>query len=469
MKQKKVIISGLSGGSGKTLCSLGLSRNFVNAHAHVLPFKKGPDYIDTAWLSLAARKKAYNLDPFFLNAEALKQHFANVCTQTPDSIAFVEGNRGLYDGKDVQGSASTAELAVLLELPVILVINAQKCTRTLAAIVNGIVDFDKRLNFLGLIFNNTASTRHEKIIYESVKQYCQPELLGFIPRFKKNPLPERHLGLSLDTKSDESEIVLNEIAEVVKTHVNISYITQKIDELSKIDDGIQSKVIEISSKTTEPSVPKANIGYIMDKALWFYYTENLEALENEGAKLIKLSLFSSENWDNIDALYIGGGYPELYADEISRSAQLQRIKDYADKGMPIYAECGGFMLLTASICDTANKKHRMANIFDIDLHFHSKPQGLGYVEANVIAQNPYFPLNTSIIGHEFHYTLADKATQSTVFTLTKGVGMGNGKDALLYKNVFASYTHIYALSNPSWARNFTQLAIEQKESSNIID
>ncbi len=458
MKQKRIIISGLSGGSGKTLCSLALARNLLNMGENVLPFKKGPDYIDTAWLSLATKKKAYNLDPFFLDTQDLKEHFLKICMQEEDSLAFVEGNRGLYDGKDVLGSASTAELAAQLDLPILLVINAQKSTRTLAAIVNGIVEFDKRLNFLGLIFNNTASARHEKIIYESVKHYCNAEILGFLPRFKSNLLPERHLGLRLDTENDENENAINTIAQSAKEHINIENILEKLHNLNEIEK--PSSLQTLSNVRGEALV---NIGYIMDKAHWFYYNENLEALEEENAKLIKLSLFSSENWDKIDALYIGGGYPELYAEEISRSPMLAKIKQYAEENMPIYAECGGFMLLTKSISDTKNQRHTMANIFDVDLQFHAKPQGLGYVEAKVIAQNPYFALNTSIKGHEFHYTLADSCVEKPLFALSSGVGMGNGEDALLYKNTFASYTHIYAPANKMWAKNFVSLAIEHKK------
>ncbi len=456
MKQRRLIISGLSGGSGKTLVSLALSRILLDKGEKVLPFKKGPDYIDAAWLSLAAKRKTYNLDPFFLEASELKQHFLEICSQEENAIAFVEGNRGLYDGKDVQGSSSTAELAALLDLPIILTINAQKCTRTLAAIVNGIVSFDKRLTYAGLIFNNVASTRHEKIIYDCVKEYCEPEVLGFIPRFRSNPLPERHLGLSLDLENSMNEEAISEIAKKVKEEINVERILEKISNLDEIESDYP---IEINEKTIQKNI---TIGYIKDKALWFYYTENLEALERAGAKLVKLSLFSEENWDKIDALYIGGGYPELYAEEISQSPLLKKIKAYADKSMPIYAECGGFMLLTKSISSVEGKRYEMANIFDIDLYFHKKPQGLGYVEAKVCEENPYFAKDSYIKGHEFHYTLAKEHTLPSLFALEKGKGMGNGQDALLYKNTFASYTHLYALANKDWAVNFVQKVLEYR-------
>ncbi len=464
MKQKRLIVSGLSGGSGKTLASLALSRTFLNLGENIQPFKKGPDYIDTAWLSLAAKKKAYNLDPFFLDSKALQEHFLKACTKQEHCFAFVEGNRGLFDGKDVQGSASTAELAALLELPIILTINAQKCTRTLAAIVNGVLNFDKRLSFLGLIFNNVASSRHEKIIHDCVKEYCDTDIIGFIPRFNANPLPERHLGLSLDIERHENEEAIENIANKVKENLDISAVLAKVELLEALSFAKTKENFDAPEISLEKSSNKAtNIGYIHDKVLWFYYSENLEALENAGANLIKLSLSSLENWDKIDALYIGGGYPELYAEEISSLPTMKKIKEYADKNMPIYAECGGFMLLTKSIASVDNKQYSMANIFDIELYFHKKPQGLGYIEAEVVQENPYFTKNSFIKGHEFHYTLSKKHECNSYFSLSKGMGMGNSQDALMYKNVFACYTHLYALANPEWAVNFVALAKKYKE------
>ncbi len=469
MQQKRLIISALSGGGGKTFCSLGLCRAFKNLGNTVLPFKKGPDYIDTAWLSLASQRKAYNLDPFFLSEEELRQHFSYVCSQENNnsSVALIEGNRGLYDGKDIEGSASTAELAYILDTPVVLTVDATKATRTLAAIINGIVNFDKRITIIGLIFNNIASSRHEKIIYDSVNHYCESPILGFIPRFKENPLPERHLGLVLDSENQEKhENILNNLGNTIQKHINVECLLEKLNSLREIPDYIQLQ----KSKSIQQ---KSRIGYIKDKAIWFYYTENFEALENEGAELIELSLFNSENWDTIDALYIGGGYPEIYAEEIEKSPLLAKIKTFADSYMPIYAECGGFMLLSRSIHGISSscaekKSYKMANIFAIDLEFYEKPQGLGYIEAEVNEENFYFSkenTNNKIKGHEFHYSLSLTPPNNAVFSLDYGCGMGNKQDGVQYKHTFACYTHIYAPANPCWAANFINLAHNFKNHS----
>ncbi len=461
MQQKRLIISALSGGSGKTLSALGLCRALVNRGHTVLPFKKGPDYIDATWLSLASKKDCYNLDPFFMGKEDLQQHFQNICMRNPESIALIEGNRGLYDGKDVYGSASTAELAVTLDTPVVLTIDAKKTTRTLAALVNGMVNFDKRVSFIGLIFNNIASSRHEKIIYESVNHYCDVPILGFIPRLSGNPLPERHLGLELDPTTPKNEELLENIGRILTESININGLLTNISNLNDLKTFFSENTLakkeqteEITSKTLNK---KIKIGYILDKAIWFYYTENIEALTNkDNVELIPLSLFNTDNWDSIDGLYIGGGYPEVFAKEISESKVLDIIKKKAENNFPIYAECGGFMLLTNSI-NNGEEKFPMSGIFSIDLEFYKKPQGLGYIEAEVVKENPFFSLGAKIKAHEFHYSLALTPPDESIYKLTKGTGMGNKVDGVNYKNVFASYTHIYAPTTPEWAENFVKL------------
>ncbi len=466
MKQKRCIISALSGGGGKTLTTLALARALTSLGHEILPFKKGPDYIDATWLSLAARKKCYNLDPFFLDKDQLLQHFVNICTRNAKgSIALIEGNRGLYDGKDVLGSASTAELAVSISSPVILTMDAKKATRTLAALVNGMVDFDKRIDIIGLIINNVASKRHEDTISQAINHYCKVPILGCIPRFEENPFPERHLGLVFE-ENEQSEEILNNLSKIARENIDIASLLEKLDNSPALE--VQTECIEISEIKAQKTL---KIGYIKDKSLWFYYSENLEMLENslslkgEGVELIPLSLFEESSlWDEIDALYIGGGYPEVYADEIEKSPILAKIKERAENNLPIYAECGGFMLLCSSITKAySDEKYMMANIFDIDLEFHAKPQGLGYIEANVVGQNPYFPCGTKIKGHEFHYSIAQNAPKETIFALDKGTGMGNKQDGLVYKQVFASYTHIYALSEPQWAKSFVELASKYRE------
>ena len=476
---QKILISGLSGGSGKTIVSLGLSRFFANKNYPVHPFKKGPDYIDAAWLSEASHKPCYCLDPFFMNEQELAQHFSNTLQNAPKStIALIEGNRGLYDGKDYLGSCSSAQLAHTLNCPVLLTVNCTKITRTTAALVLGMQHFDPKLKIAGVILNNIASGRHGSIIQKSIEEYTDIPVLGIIPRQKSNPIPERYLGLCLD-KSKDRETVLNALAELIAGHTD----TEKILACMQPFEVPAAK--ENQEQLTIPDKP-LHIAYLYDDAFWFYYQENFDAFKKLGAKLIPLSILSSQSFAeqlqeqnlteyDLDGLYIGGGYPELFAKEISSSPKLADIKNWVEQSMPVYAECGGFMLLAKKLHfleESGYKTYPMAGIFDIETKFFYIPQGLGYTEMQTRLPNPYHPAGSFWKGHEFHFSTAINysSEQEFLFELTKGHGMieknmQNKKicfDGLLHKNCFASYTHLYAPAVPHFAQNFVKTALEYR-------
>lgn len=467
---QKILISGLSGGSGKTIVSLGLARFFTNRKYSVYPYKKGPDYIDAAWLGAAAHKPCYCLDPFFMNDEELRNHFSRTLQAAPpESLAIIEGNRGLYDGKDYLGSCSTAHLAHTLGCPVLLTVNCTKITRTTAALVLGMQHFDPALKFAGVILNNIASSRHGSIIQKSIEEYTDIPVLGIIPRQKTNPIPERHLGLCLNT-ADDKENILNSLAQLVAEHT----------DTDKILAGMQNFARSANPQNFQErqTAGPIHIAYLYDDAFWFYYQENFDALKNAGAKCIPLSILSEQSFaeqlqehnltaHDIDGLYIGGGYPELFAGEISHSPKLACIKNWIEQNMPVYAECGGFMLLAKKLHFLEHgeyKSYPMAGIFDIETKFFKTPQGLGYTEVKTLLPNPYHPLGSIWKGHEFHFSTAinDSDKQDFLLELTKGHGMvqkeKNSYDGLLYKNCFASYTHLYAPAVPYFAENFIRSA-----------
>ena len=477
---QKILISGLSGGSGKTIVSLGLTRFFTNNGYTVCPFKKGPDYIDAAWLMQASRKPCYCLDPFFLDDEALARHFYATCQNAPQkSIALIEGNRGLYDGKDYLGSCSTAHLAHTLDCPVLLTINCAKITRTTAALVLGIRNFDPKIRLAGVILNNIASARHQTIIRQSIEEYTDIPVLGAIPRLKDNPIPERHLGLSLN-KNDDKQIMLDSLAELIADNTDTQKILAAAGDMLRLPD----PPLEITRKMQSSPL---NIAYLYDDAFWFYYQENFDELKKLGANLVPLSLLSEQSFaeqlqahkltaKDIDGLYIGGGYPELYAKEISRSPKLPQIKEWIEQNMPVYAECGGFMLLAKQLHFPEEKKYEsypMIGVFDIETKFFDKPQGLGYAEIKTIRENPYHPLGSIWKGHEFHFSTAvnAKPDQEFLFELKKGRGMTQKEmqnnnlafDGLIYKNCFASYTHIFAPAVPHFSQNFIETARQYRK------
>lgn len=481
----RILISGLSGGSGKTLLSLGISHAWSNANIDVFPYKKGPDYIDATWLGLSTKHPCYCLDPFFMDDVSLRNHFIDTFMHSQhkhhakNSLAIIEGNRGIFDGKDVDGSCSSAKVANNLQCPVILTINCTKMTRTVAALVMGINHFDPTLALKGVILNNTGTDRHAKLVRDCVEQYTDIPVLGTLPRLAKNPIPERHMGLHLH-QSESQETILNDIAEYVQEHVDIS----TLHEIAKnappfiVDTPQQTNILPENIAT--PPI----IAYIRDDALWFYYQENLDDLEKLGAKLIPLSILDETPWQEqikkysdipinspfgFDALYIGGGFPELYAQEIANSPHLTTLRTLANANMPIYAECGGFIVLSNMMHllekeEHNSKSYAMTNIFPTDTKIFKKPQGLGYVTAHTERENPYHPLHSVWHGHEFHFSKLIQTDRKLdyILQLKPGHGMEKtkdfGHDGLCYKQCYASYTHLFSPTVPHWSINFIKAA-----------
>lgn len=501
---KKICISAISGGGGKTLVSLGLARLLVNKGYNVKPFKKGPDYIDSKWLSLAARKTATNLDLFILDRNQIKNLFFDsiscVSKNDPRSlVALIEGNRGLFDGLDENGSCSTAELCKTIDCPVILTIDCTKMTRTIVALLQGIINFDKNIFIKGIVLNKVGSARHEKILIKCIEQYTELKIIGVLPRLDTNPLPERHMGISCkDNKlSDKSENILEHLSLIIENYFDISnllsiakeeYFAENNFNISTTAHGFSDifsscELIEeaTTSNKNVKSIPQ--IGYVYDEALWFYYPENLNALESSGCKLVKFSILddSSSNiakLKNVDGIYLGGGFPEDYAEAISNNPILEVLTQLANRNMPIYAECGGLILL-ANTLHINKLSFKMAGVFPFSIQWHSKPQALGYVEATVTGQNPFFKLGTVIRGHEFHYSACRIKENEAKWALELGRGKGicnlndNGIakriDGLLKGNVWASYLHIFAPAVPDWAKSFVSVCerfVQDKSSSN---
>ena len=465
----RLLISALRGGAGKTLLSLGLARAFGDAHQQVKPYKKGPDYIDAAWLAKAARCACTNLDPFFLPPErlvALLGHSWHTATApcpglrtglpatVAPHLALIEGNRGLFDGRDVHGSCSSAELARILDAPVLLSLDCTKMTRTAAAVLAGLANFEPGLRMGGVVLNQLASARHEAVIRQSIEAYTDIPVLGALPRLRHNPLPERHMGL-IDAADQGAETALVRLGSLAVEHLDLPRILALAHSAAPLPPAQPFWTTGALSTSCAP-----RIGYVHDAALWFYYHENLEALQRAGAELVPLSLLDPTPWPALHGLYLGGGFPEEYADRIAQSPHLARIRALSEAHMPIYAECGGFMVLAQSILRD-DTHHTMGGLFPVCAHFHAKPQGLGYVEGTVTRANPFHPAGSLLRGHEFHYSRCRTETDISpllCLALECGTGMGGHADGLCVRNTFAAYTHIYAPALPWWAENFVRAA-----------
>ena len=455
----RIVIGGLGGGSGKTIVSLGIIRSLKNKGLRVRPFKKGPDYIDASWLSLAAREMSCNLDPFFLDDNILLSLF---CERAYDyDISIIEGNRGIFDGLDVEGTCSTSHLSKTLQAPVVVVVDCTKVTRTVAALLLGCNRLEPGFKLHGVIFNRVAGPRHRGILTRSVEKYTDIKVVGAIPKLKKDPIPERFMGLISD-KEYESEKNLDMLSQVIGDNVDLDAIVQ----IAYTAPSLEISKLSWPKKIVEEEV---NIGVVRDSSLWFYYEENLEALRRCGARLIELSLLSDFSGDDkIHGLYLGGGFPETQAEGLSDNIDTRRwILEMARIGLPIYAECGGLMYLCKEI-RFLGKTYPMAGVFPHIVEVHNKPQGHGYTKVEVISKNPFFKQGTIFLGHEFHYSrcLIEESCHDFCLKVKRGTGLGMGRDGLIYKNTFASYNHIHALHIPSWAMNFVRAAKIFKDNIN---
>jgi len=447
-----IVVGALRGGSGKTIVSIGLIAALSSAGHRVAPFKKGPDYIDAGWLSMAAGERAcYNLDTFLIDERCILQTYARhsrIC-----DLAVIEGNRGIYDCIDTSGGTSTAELAKLLGLPILLIIDGTKTTRTMAAVVAGCRQFDPSVRIGGVILNRIAGARHEGILRRSIEEHCGIPVLGAIPKLRQQRFPERHMGLVPTPEHEWARPAIAAAAAVARDHIDLDAVirmAQDVPPLEKVPSSIAAPV-----KPAMASGPKApTIAVLRDSAFQFYYPENLEALEAAGARLVYLSPLGNDTIPDIDAMYIGGGFPETHAVELARNQVFRdRLKVLADDGLPIYAECGGLMFLGESLA-LEDKTYTMAGILPVTFGFSKRPQGHGYTVLEVTGKNPYFRRGTTLKGHEFHYSSALEwrgSADDLAYTMTRGAGLVNGKDGLCYKNVLATYTHLHASGTPEWA------------------
>jgi len=458
----RVVISAIRGGSGKTIISTGIISALKLAGKQIYPFKKGPDYIDSGWLALAAGRPCYNLDTFLAPVEQVLNSFFSHSVNS--GLSVIEGNRGLYDGIDVEGTTSTAALAKLLKAPVILCMDCTKSTRTMAAVVLGCLHFDHDIDIKGVILNRVAGSRHENILRKTIEHHTGIFVLGSIPKLGKQNFPERHMGLVPTPEHEWAGNSISAAADMAKKYINLDMLFQigvNAPDLSKIS--IKDKIPEKKVSTlTISSEHNPRIGVIKDSAFQFYYHENLDALISAGAKLVYLSPLSDKSIPDIDALYIGGGFPETHAKELAENTSFkEKLKLLAAEGLPIYAECGGLMYLGKELIFNG-QTYAMAGVLPVVFGFSKKPQAHGYTICKVKEKNPYYEVGSKIYGHEFHYSNVlkwDGDEKDLAFSLERGTGFIKKQDGIIFKNVFATYTHIHAFGTPDWAKAMINNAI----------
>ncbi len=448
-----VLISAPQGRSGKTIVSLALCALLRKRGLSVQPFKKGPDYIDPSWLSGAAGRSCRNLDLFFMPEETALASFQQAC-QGAD-VALIEGAMGLYDGLDSAGWGSTAHLARLLNVPVILVVNATRMTGSIAAMVMGYQHFQQDVKIAGVILNNVSGSRHERKLTTAVEQYCHIPVVGSIPRDTDLCVRERHLGLIPFPEAEKAGSTVERIGRKLEAHLDI-------DGILNIARSFEvTAAIPLTGLKNKTGLAK--IGVMLDRVFNFYYPENLEALSRAGADLVFIDSLQ-DPLPEVDGLYIGGGFPELFLKELESNNSLRSdIADAIEDGLPVYAECAGLMYLCRGI-RWQGQRHEMVGIIPAEVDMSLRPQGHGYVEAEVIQENPYFPIGLTLRGHEFHHSKLSKLGDvKFAYHIRRGHGIDGEVDGIIYKNVFAAYTHLHALSIPGWAEAFVSLASQERK------
>jgi cobyrinic acid a,c-diamide synthase len=443
---KALLLSAAHKSSGKTTIAIGLAAALAARGLRVQPFKKGPDYIDPMWLACAAGRPCINLDPYLMPQTQVDQRFARRAAAA--DVAIVEGNKGLYDGLDVEGSHSNAALAKALRLPVVLVIDTRGMTRGVAPLLLGYRAFDPQVHIAGVILNRVGGARHEAKLRAAIERYTDVPVLGAVANDERLAMTERHLGLVPDAEVDDARARVQAIGAIVGAQVDLEHLL---------------RVAALAAPPLEPSrMPRAarsrvRIAVARDRAFGFYYADDLAALEAAGATLVPVDTLHDARLPEADGLFIGGGFPELFMAELEANASLRaELRAAIDGGLPAYAECGGLMYLSRSI-EWNGRRARMVGAIAGDAVMRARPVGRGYVHLCETADFPWGGGGGELRAHEFHHSSLENLDPAAQFAyrVTRGHGIDGRHDGIIHANLLASYAHrCSARGAANWAARF---------------
>ena len=437
MKVSRIVIAGVTSGVGKTTVAVGIMHGLRKRGLRVQPFKVGPDFIDPSYHTIVTNRKSRNLDVWMMGRQGVLDCFASASEDA--DIAVVEGVMGLFDGMSGKSDfASTAHVSKILDAPIVLVVDASKGARSIAAIILGFLHFDRKLRIAAVILNNVAGQRHTSYITEALAGIVKIPVVGILPRNSDIKMEERHLGLvpALELKGVKSQMITR----------TASYIAECID---------LNRVLSLCSITSLPgardhdfpkSQARARIAVALDESFNFYYTDNLIALKRSGAQLVFFSPVKEQKLpDGVHGIMLGGGFPEVLADRLEKNRSMVRsIRRAVDEGMPVYGECGGLMYLTRSISGYKGEKksRKMAGIVEADTLMTGRLT-LNYTDAE--CSDSIFG-NTHLRGHEFHYSSIENIAKDSRFaySMRKGKGVTGNQDGFIINgNTLAAYMHLH--------------------------
>jgi len=452
------LVAGTSSGVGKTTVTLAIAAALCGRGHVVQLFKGGPDFLDAGHHTRIAGRRSRNLDTWMLSSEN-NRNILRRASQGAD-VLVVEGMMGLFDGKNGTGKGSSAEIASLLKLPIVLVVDASKSAQSIAAVVLGFEMFDPALRFAGIILNRVGSEHHFRLLEAAILDRCRTPILGWLPRESAISIPERHLGLRTaeESRDEESTRQFAKLASVAENHLSL-------DCLLSLQCGLDLKSDSMAQARTEV---RARIGVAFDPAFSFYYEDNLDLLRERGAEIVKFSpLHDCDLPPMLDGLYLGGGYPELYAKELSANTMmLAAIREFAKSQRPIYAECGGMIYLAASLSTKDGILHEMSGVLPCRIEMTPHLKSFGYVTVAFTQDCLLGPAGTIIRGHSFHYSRMT-ATHGLSSNYRVGYSLSARQEqegfGISSANLLASYIHLHFLSNPIVAKHYVEAAISCRE------
>ncbi|HEY5999639.1 MAG TPA: cobyrinate a,c-diamide synthase [bacterium] len=451
------MVAAPSRGSGKSTVTIGLAAALRARGRVVQPFKKGPDFIDPMWLSAAAGRACRNLDFFMMGRERIAATFP--ARAAGADLALVEANHGLHDGPDPAGADSGAALATLLGLPVVLVVNAQRLGRGVAALVQGQVAFDPAVRVGGVVLNRVRGARHEGKLRDAVERYCRVEVLGVLPDLPELSIAERHLGLTPLAEAPELNPLVESIGRAVAQHVDLD----RIESMARTAAAPTDARTPAETPSHDNHVKRVRIGVAVDRAFCFYYPENLEALLAAGAELVPFSPLDDPRLPPVGGLYLGGGFPEVFMERLEANAGMREdVRRAVEAGVPAWAECGGLMYLSRGIAWGA-RRAAMAGALPCAVSMDERPAGHGYVLLEETGRSSWRQAGRRLRGHEFHHSHLVGLDPGAVFAYRtlRGAGAARGFDGIVRGACVAGYTHLHADGAPFWAPEFVALVREK--------
>jgi len=449
----RIIIAGTQSGTGKTSLSLALVASLRRRGLRIQTFKIGPDFLDPSYLAVASGRPCYNLDGWMTRKAYVLELFGR--TTKDADLAVIEGVMGLFDGSDPETSGgSTAEMARWLDAPVLLVVNVHGMARSLSALVKGCVEFERGLKIVGIIANHSGSDHHKEWLTQSLESASLPPLLGAIPRGALPTLPSRHLGLITADPGNLPPKILEELADALEKHLSVDAVMEAARNASPLS-------ITGPGREANPRPKRVSIGVAHDRAFHFYYPDNLDELQLRGCDLIFFSpLQDTKLPEEIDALYFGGGYPEEYAETLSENREMEEaVRQFARRGLPLYAECGGLMYLTQGIETTQGKRYAMVGLLPVWSRMLNRLKSLGYVEVTLTDHSLWGEREAVLRGHEFHYSELvgpplDDPRWTQVYRIKRRRSEKILTEGFQQNNVLASYVHLHWASQPRNVETF---------------